>query len=600
MKELQTELNKWLNEWEEKATMDLRNKIPFFMQHCAGYYDIVAGTSPLLLPKAKANGLDYVKAFGKCKQSNLPEGYTEYDGLIGDGSAYLDLNCSLDENDEIEIEFTKNISLVSKDIFGGRTSASANNISLILAGSGNVVEDFNNSDYTPYRLNVAVNLNGKYRAVINKNGRYVYKVSDGSLVGSNTTVCEDAITTTGCYVFSLAGTGLGQKFGGIINRVYIKGKRDLRPAGNGTAYGMYDLLNNVFYENAGEGSFTVGNEIIPTPDTPVDIICNNGVLKYSANMANVNAQTALLGYYISAQGVVTADANNWIYQQFIPVKPNTTYTLSISSAVYFVSISEYATADDSGFIVRNIGSTGENTTLTITTSATTNFVRFGTNIDRTEVTLEEVLAINWMLNEGETALPYTPYSESGIYIYGTAETVSDSLNNTATAQNLLSVNDYKDTQEIFSGAVVRNVGIKVFDGTENWAKISNQNAYYTALLDMLYTNPVQAGLSNKFIGAGVSTAEMPDKSIKLTYTSDNKGAILFKYNSCTTLESWVQFVKEQYDAGTPIIAIYPLATPATETVAGQILNTKEGSNSLTITQASLEGLTLEARYKRGR
>ena len=161
----------------------------------------------------------------------------------------------------------------------------------------------------------------------------------------------------------------------------------------------------------------------PTPTTPQDIVSNNGVLKYSANMCNVNEQTALIGYYTSAQGVVTLDIYNWMYQAFIPVKPNTTYTLSMSSSVYYVSISEYSTADNSSFIVRKAGSTGSNTKLTITTGANTNFVRFGTNLDRTEVTLEEVLAINWMLNEGATAIPYAPYAEGGIYTDGTVETV---------------------------------------------------------------------------------------------------------------------------------------------------------------------------------
>ena len=164
----------------------------------------------------------------------------------------------------------------------------------------------------------------------------------------------------------------------------------------------------------------------PTPTTPQDIVSNNGVLKYSANLCNVNEQTVLVGYYISAQGVVTADANNWFYQEFIPVKPNTTYTLSFNTSVYYVTISEYSNASDSGFIRRNAGSSGSNTQLTITTDANTNFVRFGTNIDRTGVTLEEVLAINWMLNVGNS-MAYQPYVEGGIYTDGTVETVAINL-----------------------------------------------------------------------------------------------------------------------------------------------------------------------------
>jgi hypothetical protein len=130
------------------------------------------------------------------------------------------------------------------------------------------------------------------------------------------------------------------------------------------------------------------------------------------NLANVNADTALVGYYVSAQGVVTADANNWMYQAYIRVKPSTTYTLSISQSVYYVSISEYSKANDSGFIARKAGNAGSNTSLTITTEANTNFIRFGTNIDRAAITLEEVLGINWQVEEGATATAYEPYTET--------------------------------------------------------------------------------------------------------------------------------------------------------------------------------------------
>lgn len=37
---------------------------------------------------------------------------------------------------------------------------------------------------------------------------------------------------------------------------------------------------------------------------------------------------------------------------------------------------------------------------------------------------------------------------------------------TASVANLFAIEDYQDTQDIITGEVVRNVGIKVFDGTE--------------------------------------------------------------------------------------------------------------------------------------
>ena len=339
----------------------------------------------------------------------------------------------------------------------------------------------------------------------------------------------------------------------------------------------------------------------PTPTTPQDIISNNGVLKYSANMCDVNTQTVSLGYYISAQGVVTADANNWIYQAFIPVKPNTTYTLSMSSSVYYVSISEYSTADNSGFIVRKAGNAGTNTTLTITTGASTNFVRFGTNIDRTGVTLEEVLAINWMLNEGATAIPYAPYAEGGIYTDGTVETVTDSLSNTATAEMLLSVGNYQDIQSVLDGVVTRNVGVLVLDGTEFWqlATAANLVQFYTSSTQGIIANNISIYSTIAPYGCTVATRT----EYNFGCYSGNSGNLCFQMKgsaTLTTVNAWTTFLADQYAAGTPVIVVYPLATSTAETVTGQTLQTQAGTNILQITQASIDNLPLEAIYKRSK
>lgn len=67
---------------------------------------------------------------------------------------------------------------------------------------------------------------------------------------------------------------------------------------------------------------------------------------------------------------------------------------------------------------------------------------------------------------------------------------------------------------------------------------------------------------------------------------------------CANLTAWRQWLADQYAAGTPVILVYPLATPTTESVAGQTLQVQAGDNTLEITQASLTGLELEAEYQK--
>lgn len=335
----------------------------------------------------------------------------------------------------------------------------------------------------------------------------------------------------------------------------------------------------------------------PTPTVPMNIVCNNWALKFSKNMANVNTQTIQLWYYISSSWVVTADANNRIYKDYIPVQPNTTYTLTLSSSVYYVTISEYSTAEDSGFVRRNAGSSGSNTQLTITTGATTNYVRFWTNIDRTEITLEEVLAINWMLNQGN-AMPYAPYSPTGIYIDWTTETIEDELWNTATAEMLLKIWDYADEQEILSWDITRKVGIMVLDWTENWQLATSTDLvqFYTSSTQGIIANNVSLYSTIAPYGCTVATRAQYDFGC-YSWNSWNLCFQMKGSATLTTSSAWTQFLTDQYNAWTPVIVVYPLATPTTETVTEQTMSIQAWNNTIEITQASIDNLWLYAKYK---
>jgi hypothetical protein len=57
----------------------------------------------------------------------------------------------------------------------------------------------------------------------------------------------------------------------------------------------------------------------------------------------------------------------------------------------------------------------------------------------------------------------------------------------------------------------------------------------------------------------------------------------------TTLK---QFLTNQYNAGTPVIVIYPLATETTESVTAQHLTTTSGENTIDIT-ANVSDISIE-------
>lgn len=184
------------------------------------------------------------------------------------------------------------------------------------------------------------------------------------------------------------------------------------------------------------------------------------------------------------------------------------------------------------------------------------------------------------------------FSLSHIDAVGTPEvlTVTDEDSNTQTASvvNLLSVGSYVDMQEIISGAVNRKVGIKVFDGSETVTS-SSGGTWATPINDKLKSKVFM--WCSHYPYSSESAANAPDKSF-VGYSSQNIG---FKDSDFTQSTDVTAFFKDQYDAGTPVILVYPLIEDVTESVEEQSLSTVAGTNVVSVT-AEVSPIELEAEY----
>lgn len=678
----------------------------------------IAWVMSISLENAVEDKLLELKAYGWTEQRNLPAWYTEVEYIEWDGSTgYVNTGIvinSVDVTVEVDYQYTETSSSSPRMCWGYMGNSS--NLprwgfgiySNKWLGSVNQTSNAGTIDTNRHKSVLSVFMDGEdpmFNGTLDGTELYAdTSLSSVSLFTSNTLpVMLFARNNNGAagnfapakiYSFKI------RKAGVLIN--------DLIPCKRGTTTGFYDTVTGNFF--TGTGTFTAWPDVVPTPTAPIDIVSNNWTIKFSKNMANVNAQTALVWYYISTAWVVTADTYNRIYQEFIPCKPNTTYTLSMSSSVYFVSISEYSTAEDSGFVIRKAGSAWWNTKLTITTGANTNYLRFGANLDRTSVTLEEVLAINWQLEQWDTPTPYHEYVEWWIYIDWTTETIwvnlldlsnvdnwhyynptweyissevarlsnfipvkaGDTLSvtteilswstwlnirynffdtskqwlsqsaytltrtewkhteqvtaqqdwyfafsgnytgtgtilnwntvvimnngNNVTAEMLLKVGTYKDEQEILTWNITRNVGIKVLDGTENWTKGASSytfNYYYGGDTD-LDSNAENELVCNQF---AVGTRNIPSVGKICVRQSRNGFLITPNDQTLDTTGKFKQWLADQYNAWTPVIIVYPLATSTTESVAGQTMHIPDWNSTIEITQASMDTLELSAKYK---
>lgn len=333
---------------------------------------------------------------------------------------------------------------------------------------------------------------------------------------------------------------------------------------------------------------TSSTHTIPSPDYPLDINCNNGILKngiYGKNLFDevwqkdkgTSTQQATWGQVVNANG--------WSVSNLIPVEEGKKYTIAYSTSIG-QQYAFYYNAD--GTMQSNYNSTTVST-LTVTIPSGAEYIRIQCNKSGTIVD-----NINTQVEQNDSATPYEPY-KFGIYTDGIVETIKDSLNNTATCEDLLKVGTYVDTQDILTGLVTHNIGVKVLDGTEDWA------IYDSSIPGLVYSD---TAITNNLIGAPVTSMICSHLQIDRTTTvivggirfqgnvTTNKvtsGRIYIKANDTWSLAQTTQWLAAQYAAGTPVIIIYPLATATIETVDKQRMR----KGIVSITEASMTGLTVD-------
>ncbi len=132
---------------------------------------------------------------------------------------------------------------------------------------------------------------------------------------------------------------------------------------------------------------------------------------------------------------------------------------------------------------------------------------------------------------------------------------------------------YTDSYDTTTGKITRRVGMRILDGTENWditpASVAEKYYFYLS-----FDIPLPEGF-----GSGAISTHFP--TVNVGIANNNQGILvgrrgatgyqgvyvrwndLYVANS-TTLNSFKQWLAEQYANGTPVIIYYHLATETTE------------------------------------
>lgn len=395
----------------------------------------------------------------------------------------------------------------------------------------------------------------------------------------------------------------------------------------------------------------------PTPDVPINIVCNNGALKArrpsglpldyqqiewlkSTQMIELDKPTK--DTYELQSSIYREDlTTQYIYQSDTTSSGTTNTTAYLSATVgnwrfdgqtktvYVPELEQVITKQNKNGIWLN--DTQIDTYTNVNSFTSTNNLRlFGTQstpttrlhwfkmlenetlvydiipvrkISTNELGVYDKVSGQFFTNSNATLTAGNDISDPiEVYADGTQETIAikDDQNatvSTAVAEMLLSIDDYTDVQSIIDGVVTRKIGVIVLDGTETWSYLTSSSyERFSYVLPNLSVNAnIKKILLCNYYESFSASSVYSGKPTYSCWIEDGKN-LRFHNNDYTTAASWKAYLSAQFAAGTPVIVIYPLETPTTESVAGQTLQVTDGDNTLEITQASMTGLELEVTY----
>ena len=223
-------------------------------------------------------------------------------------------------------------------------------------------------------------------------------------------------------------------------------------------YGLVTQPPKVYYDSLTQYGLCVQNGT-PTPDAPVDILCNNGPLRYGAlgrNLLDPSAANTVLECYINkADGEVKPSPPNFMFAGYMPVEAGKTY-VAYGRAKTGNDLSDYnrvAWYDSSKNWISGADYT-QNRIAVVTAPANAAYARFSCNptgTTTTTVTQALVDSYNWTFCEGNAeVVPFVPFV-GGIYTDGTPEVLTVSM------KNLYDASTRRDGKSIDSqGAYVNN------------------------------------------------------------------------------------------------------------------------------------------------
>ena len=525
-------------ELPEHPNTDIERYLAWWCEHGGGGYDVtVTGTLPLTLSNSLAAALRRLARCGKCEQDGAPTPTSPVDIVCNNGA----------------IRYSRNL-----------LDPSASNITIGINFNeyGSPYESPNNwcTDYIPVVGGKTYAFWGRAKAdhTVSAYNRIFWYAADKTNISPRPPYTINTVTV---------GTAPSNA---AYARLSSSCYNSLAPITRET----FDLYNWMFADTAIEIPYQPYVEGgIYTDGTP-EVLTVRG-----KNLFDKAAQSRM--YYYNNNGEeaqLSAGSSRFVHSAKIPCKPNTAYTVSgisvfptsAGSNAYYYKVTFWDA--EGNFLSYSNGDPVYNGAFVRTDTTPANCAYIAFNSFTTD--------INVQLEEGSTATDYQPCAEP----------------QTASVPMLLSVGDHKDEAELIGGLKTVRAGVRVLDGTEtNW---TFDAAYDRAILrpvpDFLSASARNIQLACTHFVSKYNVEPISALGVGDFYNATGNGFVF--HVAQTGLDDWKAFLAAQFAAGTPVIVLYPLATPATEQITPQALNSCAGT-TIVDTECGVEPADGEAEYK---
>ena len=202
--------------------------------------------------------------FANAFSANLPSGYTELEYIESTGTQYIDTGIAPDETMDLDL-LGINLTQTSGSVrFGSRVALNDSSFALITTTSNFARFDYGISNY-------GFNFSGTYDRITFNHTTLTATAYRNGVVLDSVSFSQSAFSSIyNIYLFAFNSAGQIIPAGGYKVRyckLWKSGNlvRNLIPAkrNSDNEIGMYDTVNNVFYQNAGTGEFTAGPVVVP-------------------------------------------------------------------------------------------------------------------------------------------------------------------------------------------------------------------------------------------------------------------------------------------------------------------------------------------------